>query len=85
MVLVPGKRDLPPYIEPLRQGADIGARIIGLERILKLTYPADRQGVVIQITEHREPKTIDLTLPLAPPFEPDISIWSRIGELLWSR
>ena len=85
MILVPGDRDLPPFIESVHEGKDIGTRIIGLERILKLTFPADRQGVIIKITEQKEPLTLDLTLPLAPEIEPEISFWTRIRKLIWPR
>ena len=86
MVLVPGSRDLPPLIRPVREASGTGARITGEKRSLEVIFPHDREGVIIRILDEAEPepRPIDLTLPLAPGLEPEKSIWQRIEEALWS-
>ena len=84
MVLAPGFRDLPPWIEPFQKRGSIGTHIIGLERSLTVTFPTDREGVIVKLTGQQQPRTVDLTLPLAPERHFEKGLWQRIKEMVWA-
>ncbi len=81
-VLMPGRRSLPPLVEPLKETGERGVRIVGTQRTLVVRFPLDREGPLIEIHAPQDRRIHDLTLPRAPLIEPpEESLWARIGKL----
>ncbi len=88
MVLEPGIEGKPrpsPRIERLKDDTGDGCKIIGRTRTMKLHFPADAEGVIIELVDTTGDKTLDLTISGTATFarsQPEQGVWQRMKGML---